>query len=191
MVKTGCASSLSLLFSAEYLLGRKILNLSKPGSIPGSATISTLKSEKSLLLFVDLLRSHSEHGELKVHEIPAVMPATATDDPSTSDGDFLVEPELGAGLAFAPRPLRHLERISLRPVGRHRSSVAGGERPLSSTIARYGTRERFSSYLHSTRLSCEAMICRVPPCFSHVSVQTWHTFALGWDLSLPRAFSRP
>src|SRR5437016_739070 len=49
----------------------------------------------------------------------------------------------------------------------------------------------FSSYLHSTRLSCEAMICHVPPRFSHVSVQTWHTFAFGWDLSLPTACSLP
>ena len=45
--------------------------------------------------------------------------------------------------------------------------------------------QAFSSYLHSTRLSCEAMIGHVPPRFSHVSVQTWHTFAFGWDLSLP------
>jgi hypothetical protein len=43
----------------------------------------------------------------------------------------------------------------------------------------------FSSYLHSARLSCEAMICHVPPRFSHVSVQTWQTFAFGSDLSLP------
>jgi hypothetical protein len=47
------------------------------------------------------------------------------------------------------------------------------------------------SYLHSTRLSWDAMICHVPPRFSQVSVQTWHTFALGWDLSLPTAYSRP
>src|SRR5580704_6563731 len=48
------------------------------------------------------------------------------------------------------------------------------------------TRARaFSSYLHSARLSCEAMICHVPPRFSHVSVQTWQTFAFGSDLSLP------
>jgi hypothetical protein len=48
------------------------------------------------------------------------------------------------------------------------------------------TRARaFSGYLHSARLSCEAMICHVPPRFSHVSVQTWQTFAFGSDLSLP------
>ncbi len=42
----------------------------------------------------------------------------------------------------------------------------------------------FSSYLHSARLSCEAIICQLPPRFSHVSVQTWQTFAFGPDLSL-------
>jgi hypothetical protein len=58
--------------------------------------------------------------------------------------------------------------------------------------ARIGTRVgAFNSYLHSTRLSCEAMICHVPPRFSQVSVQTWHTFAFGWDLSLPTACSLP
>jgi len=51
--------------------------------------------------------------------------------------------------------------------------------------------EGFSSYLQSTRLSCEAMICHVPPRFSQVSVQTWHTFTFGWDFSLPTACSRP
>jgi hypothetical protein len=53
----------------------------------------TLRSRQSLQLFVDLLRSHSEHAELTVHEIPAVMPAAATFDPPSSDGDSLVEPE--------------------------------------------------------------------------------------------------
>jgi hypothetical protein len=51
--------------------------------------------------------------------------------------------------------------------------------------------QRFFAYLHSSRLSCEAMICHVPPRFSQVSVQTWHTFAPGWALSLPTACSRP
>src|ERR1035437_8433884 len=47
------------------------------------------------------------------------------------------------------------------------------------------------SYLHPVRLSCEAMICHTLPRFSHVSVQTWHTFASGLDLSLPTACSLP
>jgi hypothetical protein len=51
----------------------------------------TLRSRQSLQLFVDLLRSHSEHAELTVHEIP--MPSAATFDPPSSDGDSLVEPE--------------------------------------------------------------------------------------------------
>ena len=49
----------------------------------------------------------------------------------------------------------------------------------------------FSSYLHSTRLSCAATICHAPPRFSQVSVQTWHTFVFGCDLSLPTAYSLP
>ena len=49
----------------------------------------------------------------------------------------------------------------------------------------------FSSYLHFTRLSCEAMICHIPSRFSHVSVQTWHTSKFGLDLSLPKACSLP
>src|SRR5580704_4730178 len=52
----------------------------------------TLRSRQSLQLFVDLLRSHSEHGEPTVHEIAAVMPAP-TFDPPSSDGDSSVEPE--------------------------------------------------------------------------------------------------
>jgi len=35
----------------------------------------TLRSQQSVLLFVDLLTSHSEHADLSVHEIPVVMPA--------------------------------------------------------------------------------------------------------------------
>lgn len=56
-----------------------------------------------------------------------------------------------------------------------------------------GSRRAIASmgYLQSARLSCEAMICQVPPRFSHVSVQIWHTFASGWDLSLPTACSLP
>src|ERR1019366_1971686 len=51
--------------------------------------------------------------------------------------------------------------------------------------------ENRTGYRHFTRLSCEAIICQVPPRFSHVSVQTWHTFAFGLDLSLPIACSLP
>jgi hypothetical protein len=53
----------------------------------------TLKSEKSLQLFVDLLTYHCQHSERPNREIPAVMPAMATDDPPSSDGDSMVEPE--------------------------------------------------------------------------------------------------
>jgi hypothetical protein len=53
----------------------------------------TLRSQQSLQLFVDLLTSHCQHSELTVREIQAVMPAAATFDPSSSDGDSSVEPE--------------------------------------------------------------------------------------------------
>jgi hypothetical protein len=53
----------------------------------------TLRSQQSVLLFVDLLTSHCEHAELTVHEIPAVMPAAATFDPPSSDGGSSFEPE--------------------------------------------------------------------------------------------------
>jgi hypothetical protein len=53
----------------------------------------TLRSQQTVDLFVSLLTSHCEHAELTVHEIPAVMPAAATFDPPSSDGDSLVEPE--------------------------------------------------------------------------------------------------
>ena len=62
----------------------------------------TLRSQQSVLLFVDLLTSHCEHAELTVHEIPAVMPAAATFDPPTSDGDSSVEPEFYEALPPAP-----------------------------------------------------------------------------------------
>jgi hypothetical protein len=68
--------------------------------------------------------------------------------------------------------------------------VSTGKSP-QPTMPMQNEGQVFSSYLHSTRLSCEAMICHVPPRFSHVSVQTWHTFAFGWDLSLPTACSLP
>jgi hypothetical protein len=53
----------------------------------------TLRSRQSLQLFVDLLTSHCQHSKPMVHEIPAVMPAAATFDPPSSDGDSSVEPE--------------------------------------------------------------------------------------------------
>jgi hypothetical protein len=53
----------------------------------------TLRSRQSLDLFVALLTSHCQHCEPTVHEIAAVMPATATFDPPSSDEDSLVEPE--------------------------------------------------------------------------------------------------
>lgn len=62
----------------------------------------TLRSQQSLLLFIDLLRSHSEHGQLTIHEIPAVTPATATDDPPSQGGDSSVEPEFYDALRPGP-----------------------------------------------------------------------------------------
>jgi hypothetical protein len=53
----------------------------------------TLRSQQSLDLLVQLLASHFKGGERTDQEIPAVMPATATDDPQSSDGDSMVEPE--------------------------------------------------------------------------------------------------
>jgi hypothetical protein len=53
----------------------------------------TLRSQQSVLLFVDLLTSHCECGELTVHDIPAVMAAAATFDPPSSDGDSIVAPD--------------------------------------------------------------------------------------------------
>jgi len=61
----------------------------------------TLRSWQSLQLFVDLLRSHSEHGEPTVHEIATVMPAPTFDSPS-SDGDSSVEPEFHSALPPGP-----------------------------------------------------------------------------------------
>jgi hypothetical protein len=62
----------------------------------------TLRSRQSVDLFVSLLTSHCQHSELTVHEIPAAMPATATDDPQSSDGDSLVEPEFLSALPPEP-----------------------------------------------------------------------------------------
>lgn len=53
----------------------------------------TLRSRQSVDLFVRLLTAHCEHTDLTVHEIPAVMPAAATFEPPSSDGDSSVEPE--------------------------------------------------------------------------------------------------
>ena len=53
----------------------------------------TLRSRQSVLIFVDLLTSHFKSSEPTVPEIPAVMPAAATFDLPSSDGDSLVEPE--------------------------------------------------------------------------------------------------
>jgi hypothetical protein len=54
----------------------------------------TLRSQQSVLLFVDLLTSHCQHSERPDREIPVVAPAAATFDPPSSDGgDSSVEPE--------------------------------------------------------------------------------------------------
>jgi hypothetical protein len=66
-----------------------------------------LRSQQSVLLFVDLLTSHCEHAELTVHEIPAVTPAVATFDPPASDGDSSVEPE------FCSAPPPALDRATI------------------------------------------------------------------------------
>src|ERR1700728_927336 len=47
------------------------------------------------------------------------------------------------------------------------------------------------TYLQSTLLSCAAAICHLASRFNQVSVQTWHTFALGRGLSLPMECSLP
>lgn len=54
----------------------------------------TLRSQQSVLLFVDLLTSHFKGGEATVHGTPADMPTTATGDLPSSDADSSVEPEL-------------------------------------------------------------------------------------------------
>jgi hypothetical protein len=53
----------------------------------------TLRSQQSVLLFVDLLISHYQHSERPDREIPVVASAAATFDPPSSDGGSLVEPE--------------------------------------------------------------------------------------------------
>jgi len=85
------------------------------------------------------------------------------------------------------------EAVALNLKGKREQTQA--ETPMNIPRLNVANNEKFviehSFYLHSTRLSCEAMICHVSPRFSHVSVQTWHTFALGCDWSLPTACSRP
>jgi hypothetical protein len=53
----------------------------------------TLRSQQSVLFFAALLTSHFKGGEPTDQEIPTVMPAAATFDPPSSDGDSSVEPE--------------------------------------------------------------------------------------------------
>jgi hypothetical protein len=67
----------------------------------------TLKSQQSVLLFVDLLTSHFKSGEPTAHELPAVMPTAATFDPPSSDGDSVPEPEF----CSAPPPGQDQEMI--------------------------------------------------------------------------------
>jgi hypothetical protein len=89
---------------------------------------------------------------------------------------------------FVAEALNGQEAIQHCLVALGRGFIGPGRRATRKSSASQNWIDRS---LHSTRLSCEAMICHVPPRFSHVSVQTWHIFALGWDLSLPRACSRP
>jgi hypothetical protein len=60
----------------------------------------TLRSQQSVLLFVDLLTSHCQHSERPDREILVVTPTAATFDPPSSDEDSLVEPAFD----FAPPP---------------------------------------------------------------------------------------
>jgi hypothetical protein len=53
----------------------------------------TLRSQQSVLLFVDLLTSHFKGGEPTAHELPAPAPATAAFDPPSPSGNSSVEPE--------------------------------------------------------------------------------------------------
>jgi len=62
----------------------------------------TLRSQQSVLLFVDLLKSHCEHAELTVHEIHVVAPAAAMFDPPSSDGDSLIEPAFDSAPPAGP-----------------------------------------------------------------------------------------
>lgn len=89
---------------------------------------------------------------------------------------------------FVAEALNGQQAIQHYLVAVGRAFIGPGARATRKSSA---SQKWIDPFLHSTRLSCEAMICHVPPRFSHVSVQTWHTFALGWDLSLPRACSRP
>ena len=80
--------------------------------------------------------------------------------------------------------------LSIQRCGRkpHKLQNAGG---IGNGVSGGSANGRAGGYSHPARLSCEAMICHLSSRLSHVSVQTWQTFALGWDLSLPMACSRP
>lgn len=54
----------------------------------------TLRSRQRVDLFVSLLTAHFESGKVTDQQSPAVMPAAAMFDPSSSNGDSVPEPEL-------------------------------------------------------------------------------------------------
>jgi hypothetical protein len=62
----------------------------------------SLRSRHSLLLFIGLLTSQFERGEVRDANIPTLTPSTATICPVSSDEDSIIEPELVA--AIVPRP---------------------------------------------------------------------------------------
>ena len=64
----------------------------------------TLRSEKSLHLVIDLLASRYQHGEQMDQGSPAVTPPTPIGLPS-SDGNCIVESDLGLGLCSATAPI--------------------------------------------------------------------------------------
>jgi hypothetical protein len=65
----------------------------------------TLRSEKSLHLFIDLLASHYQHGEQMGSEIPVATHPTATPDLPSGDGDRIVESKLGSGFCSTTAPM--------------------------------------------------------------------------------------
>jgi len=90
-------------------------------------------------------------------------------------------------LVQLPRLIEEIERYRYDGTAR-RSHLIFLDVIVTNPLA---IRESTSSYLQSTLLSCEAAICHLPSRFSQVSVQTWHTFASGCALSLPKACSLP
>jgi hypothetical protein len=121
-----------------------------------------------------------------IHSIPgpyskSIIPPGITASAANACG-FLLTPE-----SKAPRR----STVASLGIAREALPISASGKPPRARRSNWHAGRAFSSYLHSTRLSCEAMICHVPPRLSHVSVQTWHTFALGWDLSLPTACSLP